>query len=155
MRAYFYKLHNILYVIILIPILLFAYLHLEAMSAPVPVNPSQPVVTYLSMCGFVAAVAFSIWYFANHLKRVKKTEGLGDKLKQYAKLSVVRFFFIAVGCMLLVWGYWITNDPFIIALFMVSMIVLSLWWPSPGKVCKDLRLKGDEREMVFYRKDVL
>lgn len=59
----------------------------------------------------------------------------------------------STGCILLAVGYYVTADEHLTILFMVSLAGMIVMWPRPAKVCRDLRLRGDEREMVYFRKD--
>jgi hypothetical protein len=39
--------------------------------------------------------------------------------------------------------------------FLIQLILAGIVWPTSSKVSSDLKLRGDEREMVYYKKDVL
>lgn len=38
-------------------------------------------------------------------------------------------------------------------IIMVGLLLAGLLWPTSRKVSVDLKLRGDEREMVYYKKD--
>lgn len=156
LREYFQKLHNILYVIILAPVLSFGYVYLEAgygaqdMPAPDPGD----VLSYLLLLGLASLLAVATATFSRKLKVIRSIESITDRLKAYARATIIRFVLTAAAAFLGVGGLLFTANPVHAGLFVFLMILASFWWPSPGKLCRDLRLGGEEREWVMRKGDV-
>lgn len=151
MREYFYKVHNILYVTFLFPLLLFTYLYLE--NRLVLSQGTHGVLAYLLTFVFLAAVGFARWDFVRKIKAIRQLAGLGVKLEKYATALIIQFAIISAVCLMLVVGLWLTASQIFVAAFVVSLIILSWLWPTGSRVCKDLRLRGDERDMVLHKRD--
>jgi hypothetical protein len=50
-------------------------------------------------------------------------------------------------------GLYLTLSDIFSGLYLAGLIVSAVLWPTCRKVTHDLRLKGDEREMVYFKKD--
>jgi hypothetical protein len=151
--GYFRKLHNILSAIILPPVLGFGYIYLEAGYGGKPMPPAThaDIRTYLLAFALVAIVTFSIATFLRRLKEIRMLDQLTERLAQYANAVITRFAFAAAAGFLAVAGLYFTNDPIHVGLFVFLMILLSAWWPSASRVCRQLRLGKEDREWVMRK----
>ncbi|MFO7256572.1 MAG: hypothetical protein DIU61_002695 [Bacteroidota bacterium] len=152
-KEYFRKLHNILSAIILVPVLSFGYIYLEAGYANNPMSVPAPadVRTYLLAFALVTLVAWSVATFLRRLKEIRQLELLTDRLSGYASAVINRFAVASLGGLAGVAGLYLTSDPIHVGLFVLVMIMLSAWWPSASRVCRHLKLGKEEREWVMKR----
>lgn len=152
-REYLQKLHNLLYAIVLAPVLFFGYIYLEAGygSRPMPTPKPGDVLSYAVIFLQVALLIASLATFSKRLRAIRNLEGLRARLDAYGKATMMRFVFMSAIAFLGVAGLLFTENPIHVGLFVLLMIVLSFWWPSPNKISRDLRLKRDEREVVMRR----
>jgi hypothetical protein len=95
----------------------------------------------------------SVLIFNKKIKSIRKDQGLRLKLEKYSDLTIVRYSLIAAVCLVLAYGFYLTKDDMITGMFAITLILLGVLWPRSAKVCRDLKLRGDEREMVYYKKD--
>jgi hypothetical protein len=149
---YFNKLNIRLLLIILLLLLGFIIAYLQSAT------PSEPV-TWLSFPQ-TATIVGADWFimFVYYLKKIKSIandQGLGLKLTKFFYLTIVRFIMIALACVFLLYGFYLTKDDKLTGLFVINLALMGVLWPTSKKVTNDLRLKGDEREMVYYKKDFL
>lgn len=153
---YFQKLHNILYAIVLAPVLCFGYIYLEAGygSRPMAVPEPGDMLSYGVIFLQVALLAVSLGTFSKKLRAVRNLEGLRAQLNAYGRATIFRFVLVGVIACLGVAGLWLTENPIHVGLFVLLMIILSFWWPSPNKLSRDLRLQRDEWEIVMRRGEV-
>ena len=101
-REYFYKLHNLLYAFILLPLLVFVVLYWQIQGG----NLSGPfyldtMVTQI-LIALMGAVIFTDWVislllFNRGLKSIRKIQSLGERLDRYFSLTVLRFAIILSG----------------------------------------------------------
>lgn len=154
---YFYKLYTIIFILMLVPIGLFIFLYqgvrLGFLKSIEPdLNPQFILIGVISLAVFSWTIS---WLLISHrLKEVTKIGSLGEKLSRYASLTIVRNSAFSVGMLLLGAGYFFTQDSWMTIAFAISLLLPLLFWPSPKRVCKDLKLKGDELMMVLYRMDM-
>ena len=159
-REYFYKMYNVLYGLILLPLAAFIFVYLQIQSErlePYFKGEDLGVRLILIVIGFVILtdLIVSSLIYNTRLKSVRRIESLGERLMSYYKLTVVRFSIVVAGLMVLAGGFYLTESQYFTGMFVVSLGLLSLVWPIPSKVCKDLQLRGDERLMVLYKKENL
>lgn len=156
LREYFYRIYIVLYVLVLVPLLLFGYVYLEIRA-----ERFTPMLGQDELTATVFAVVIltdwvaGIFLFRTGLKSVIGLMTLRERLEGYARLTIIRFAIICAGSFALGVGFFLTGDPALVALFGISLLVVSLLWPLPAKVCRDLKLKGDERKLVLHRLDTL
>lgn len=152
-NQYFNKLYSVLLSILLFPIALFCILFI---ATDTPFDHPFPV----AMRYVWYAIVFTDWIFVivlfnKKIRIIRNVQGLGMKLQMYYRLTIVRYALGASGGLALAIGYFLTGDTYLTILFVSSLLVMVAMWPRSGKVCHDLKLKGDEREMVYFRKDQL
>lgn len=149
---YFTKLNIRLLMIVLILIIAFVAAYLLTASEP----EAKPWLTLTQIASIIAAnwlIAFL--YYLKKIKSIAKDQGLGLKLTNFFYLTIVRYIIIALGCLFLLYSFYLTKDDIITGIFAANLALMGVLWPTSSKVCSDLKLRGDEREMVFYKKDQL
>jgi len=148
---YFNRLYSILLFILIIPILAFGLLYLIA-DRPGFFSFAEDQLYFWYAIVFIDW-AFIFVLFNKKIKIIRHRPGLGHKLHQYFRLTIVRYTLGSSGGILLAIGYYFSQEESLTILFMVTLLLMSILWPRPAKVCADLQLRGDEREMVYFRKD--
>lgn len=154
LRAYFYKLHNLLYLALLPPLIGFTFLYLENYLDIVK-DTVLSVRLGLALAIFLLLIGLSWSIRKRRLKIVRSLVSLNDRLEQYASVSINQFFILSAASYVLVLSFYLMKDQLFIALFGMQLILYSVYWPTPRRVCRDLRLKKDEREVVINKIDFL
>ena len=159
-REYFYKLFNILFALLLLPLLVFVVLYWQIQEGNLvgPFYLDEKINQTLII--LIGAVVFTDWLisfslFSKRLKSMKRIQSLGTRLDRYASLTILRFVLILSGSLVLAVGFCLTENQIFSIIVVVNMLLLLPLWPFPSKVCRDLQLKGDERTLVFHKKDRL
>jgi hypothetical protein len=156
LQEYFYKLQNLLFVLILMPLVVFVCLFINAPATTFSSGIMQPdLVANLLMIVVVFEWVAMTFLFRKKVLLLSKAVALSTKLDGYYNITIVRFSVGVASCLLLAGGFYITKNSFFIAVFGCLIILLFTVWPRPAKVCRDLRLKGDELEMVRYKRHSL
>lgn len=158
-REYFYKLHNRLYALVLMPLLLFVVLSWQMKEASHTDSQPDTGFNYVLLLVFMAVVLVdwiaSFFFFKRNLKSILTLGSLGDRLDHYGRFTLLRFSFMVSGLVLLAAGFYFTQDQYFIILFVTGMIGLAFFWPTSAKVCDDLNLKGEERRLILNKLDKL
>jgi hypothetical protein len=154
-KEYFYKFHSRLMLILLLPIVLFIVLYLQHSSSETSGSYQSSHLTTT-----VIAVVVTIWcmYLVLHIKRIKSArngKGLRQKLEKYFRITIVRYIVIALASLILAIAFFITGNDFYTYTFIINLLIGAVFWPRAKKVSADLRLRGDERVMVYYKRDTL
>jgi hypothetical protein len=159
-REYFYKMYALLYAIILSPLLVFVALYWliidEEIRGPFYMDDATTQLL-LMLLGTVVALDWigSFIVFNKGISSIISVPSLGDRLDKYYRYTLVRFSIVTTGTFCLAVGFYLTEDQMFTVLSGFSMLFLLGFWPFPSKVCRDLKLKGDERTLVLYKKDRL
>lgn len=138
---------------LLLPLLTFLALYLQAFET-LPKLP-QPYLDLVLPGVLTINWAIAFYLFDKKIKSIRNDQGLRAKLEKYFALTIVRYIQITGGHLFLAAGFYITQEDVVTGIFVASMVLAGLLWPTSAKVCKDLKLRGDEREMVYYKKDEL
>jgi hypothetical protein len=153
-NEYFYKFYSWLLMIALLPILVFIVLYLQPSELPTSIEnaPNVFIITGLS----VVFIWLTMLFFLNKkIKSVRNGQGLRKKLEKYFELTIVRYSVLTVTGLILAISFQLVRNDWISLLFVAQLLMTALFWPTPRKVCNDLRLRGDEFEMVYHKKDRL
>jgi hypothetical protein len=150
---YFYKFYSILLLILLLPIFAFIAVYLALPEVAILLSSTALLLAMIALvlCSWLTGFTF----FAKKIKSIRNRQGLGLKLEKYFYITIVRYMLCVTGCLILALGFYLTKDDLVTGFFVANLLALGLLWPTSGKVCNDLKLRGDEREMVFYKKDQL
>jgi len=154
---FFYKLYALVFVMMLLPLGVFIYLYQGLRLEYLKSIEWEYTVGFTSF--IVAGIAGLNWltafvHFQYRIINIRKIPSLGERLSQYASLTLVRMGSFVVGMLFLAVGYYLTENNWLTILFIVSLLLPIIRWPNPKRVCKDLALRGDEYKIVFYRMDV-
>ena len=152
-KEYFFKLRNALYFTLLIPLVLFiGILYLYVGQWTIGVKQPLLIVSFLL---FLMTVDWliGILLFRTKLKKIRRRIGLRLKLEQYYWLTIVRSWINILACFFPAIGFLLTSNFILAYIFGFDLVLVFIFWPRARKVCRDLKLKGDELEMVLYKKD--
>jgi hypothetical protein len=149
-NEYFYKFSSTLLVILLLPISTFIFFLLS--SGPAQAFPLS------GHYAIIAATVILLWiinfiFFNKKIKSVRKRQGLREKLEKYFVITIVRFSIFGLCALILSVAFFFSRDNFFTIAFIFQLLLCGILWPRAAKVSGDLKLRGDEREMVYYKKD--
>lgn len=156
---YFYKLYSRLYALLLIPLLTFGVLYWKMKTGDINGLSQDIELNQIFLLVFILIVMAdwltAFFYFKAKVKSILTLGSLGERLDKYYVFTVVRFSLIVSGLVLLVFGFYLTEDLYFTILFVANLIGLAFFWPTSAKVCDDLNLKGEERRLILYKLDKL
>jgi hypothetical protein len=140
-------------VILLLPIATFIFFQFKSIEKPQGFE-------WIAHQGIVAGIVITLWVvsfllFNKKIKSARKGQGLRDKLEKYFSITIVRFNIFALCGLLLSLAFLFSADGFFTICFIAQLTMCGILWPRSTKVSNDLKLRGDEREMVYYKKDTL
>jgi hypothetical protein len=154
-NEYFYKLFSGLLLILLIPIFIFIWVYLQPTSLSHQ-DANKSVFELFIVIGVITGFWILIFIFFNKkIKSVRNGQGLRDKLEKYFRITIVRYIIFSFCSLAFAISYYLTGDDVFTIFFIAQLIICGLLWPFATKVSRDLKLRGDEREMVYYKKDQL
>ncbi len=91
--------------------------------------------------------------FQKKNKSIATFVGLGLKLDKYGDEAVLKMKWIGMIAIIAPVALFITGDLRLTVLFGIVFLWFFIQWPSPRKVARQLKLKGDERTMVITKGD--
>lgn len=154
-RDYFIKLSNLGYQLMMLPLILFILYY------------SQSIVKLPSLTLFDEQISRIIFFvvggmsvifltaveilFQRKANVIVREVGLGIKLEKLEKIIKRKLKWISGVVLLMPLMLLFTNDNYFSIAFGVLMLWYFLQWPTPGRVCRLLKLRGDEREMIITR----
>lgn len=152
-KEYFYKLYTRLFLLLLLPLATFLALYGAIQGGeltPMELADEQHAIwlRYIFLGAAVTDWIGASVFFSWSLKPVRTLVSLGEKLDRYFFLTIIRFVIIVFGMMVLAGGYYLLHDQVLTALFIVSLLMMGLVWPFPGRVTSHLHLKEDEKNWV-------
>jgi len=149
-HQYFNKLQIVFLVLLMAPLLTFIVLHV----LPEQDQPYAGMVYYV----IIPSVAIIDWIMAiitfnKKIKSARIAQGLGAKLDKYFHITIVRYSLLASSGLILAVGFYLTGNDTFTGIYLATLFYSAFLWPTGPRVSADLRLKGDEREMVYFKRD--
>lgn len=156
-KEYFYKLYNVCYMITLIPLAVFIYLYLKLQVVEINSflqDPGYILIAQISFFVFGVALLTSVHLVVrSKMKRLSREFGLGNKMDKYANYTRARIGVGAFASVLMGAGLFITGSEVFSLYFLGILLWMAYHWPTPKGMCVELVLKGDEKEMILYKRE--
>ena len=155
LTEYFYKLYNRCLAFMFVPVTGFLYLyHLvltNRLTRLIMDNDATNVI--LVVFPVMALIDLTIVHClcSRHLGRHASEPSLGIRLDQYVRVVMMRVVAAVLTSLLMAIGLFLTQHQYFTVYFAVLVLWIVLQWPTPGKVARDYRLKGDEKQMVLTK----
>jgi hypothetical protein len=154
-KEFFYKLYNICLVMIFVPVCAFLFIYYLAFTGKISPTIQTDRVQYIILASFplLAILDLTIVHLVTKKRfaLLRKETSLGIRLEKYFSIASLRISAIVATSLFMAAGLYLTGNE----LFAVYFLLLLLWfyiqWPSPNKVSKDLKLRGDEEKMVLTK----
>ncbi len=158
-KEYFYKLYNVGYLLSLFPLAVFIFLYLKLQESPINSIIEGPENLLIAqVVGFVFGITILTTVHLVTKKKMKslsKDLSLGNKMDHYYYLSLGRIAAGAFVSAMMGIGLYITRSEVFSVYFLGILLWMAYHWPFPKKLCAELLLKGDEREMILHKKETL
>ncbi|MBS1559430.1 MAG: hypothetical protein JST69_11965 [Bacteroidetes bacterium] len=155
LKEYFYRLYNYGLIMMLIPMVGFLVVYYLFLSQQWFALIDNALVNSFLWKLFALLIFIMLtivhWQSVKSYTRIASRLGLGQKLEEY--YWVVRSkinSYVWAGSLLLI-GFFCTAHQGFSTSFGVVILWAVLQWPTPRKVCRQLKLRGDEREMVITK----
>lgn len=157
LREYFYKLANRCYLLVLLPLAIFIYIYQQIESKRVTAFIQDEKLVDVAIIVLLSMAVINLttvhWLSRKRLKKYAGEIGLGNKLDRYYEIVMLRLKGCCASSLMTAVGLLLTESPLFGIFFLLILAWTLLQWPSSRRACRDLQLKGDEYEMVYYKKD--
>ncbi|MBS1952400.1 MAG: hypothetical protein OJF59_002017 [Cytophagales bacterium] len=155
LKEYFYRLYNYGLIMMLLPMigfLIIFYLFLAEIWFALITDASMNnfLWQFFALLIFIMLTIVH-WQAVKNFKKISSVVGLGQKLEDYYPVIRSKINSYVWASFLLLAGFACTSHQGFSICF--GVVILWCWtqWPTPRKVCRQLRLRGDEREMVLTK----
>ena len=149
---YFNRMQSALFILLIVPLLVFATVYV--LVSGMPPDPRMEYYVIISAAVSLDWIMATL-IFNKKIKSVRNEQGLGVKLDKYFRLTIVRYTMLSSANLLLALGLYLSRMDVFTALYVAGLVLAGLLWPTSRRVSGDLKLRGDEREMVYFKKDTL
>ena len=155
-KEFFYKLNTIGFILLLLPLVVFVLLYTRSIEPQIDAGKeAQAFVLLGSFVGIIVSVLTIVHLLIQiRLKKMQSFLELAKKMDEYFVLMVVRSSAYTAGLLLLALGFHLTTSMVFTGTFLVIVLVVIAQWPRPLSFCRQLDLKGVERDMVLYNHDL-
>jgi hypothetical protein len=152
-KEFFYKLQSMCYAMLLLPlgILIVLYLVPGLLYSSFTIEDEQTVVLLLIIFPAVALLELTIvhLFLSARLDAISKLSGFGDRLDRYVPIAFIRTaagVFLSIAMLV---GLWLTGDSWFTGYAIAILAFIFLQRPTPENLCRQLKLKGNERELIL------
>jgi hypothetical protein len=145
--------------ITLIPLAVFIYLYLKLQAVEtnsIIQNPRYLLITQVVFFVIIFGTLTSVHLVVKkRMKLLSGKYGLGDKMDRYYTYALIRIAAGALASVIMGGGLFISGSEVFSVYFSLILLWMAYHWPIPKRMCTELRLKGDEREMILYKRESL
>ncbi|PSL06415.1 hypothetical protein [Cecembia rubra] len=145
------KLERNVLILIAIPIPFFAVAYLNSQNGTFSLDlPEVPAFWNSFSLGFVY-VGLALHYidFHSSLKKIISSDwNLEEKVKKYASATMHRFWILFISALVCSVGLLLFDNPGYTIAFAITLVFCSLGKPTPDRIIRLLKLKGEERQEI-------
>jgi hypothetical protein len=155
-KEYFYKVNTIGFILLLLPVIVFLYIHVDALqSLPIVEDERRKNLLLIIVIFFVATVLTVVnLIWRARIAAMRSFGELSKKMEGYFVLFVIRNGAYAAGLLLLSAGYYVTHSIYFTGMYFVILLLMIAQWPGPARFCMAFQLKGAERDLVLHNRDL-
>ena len=157
LSEYFYKVYNICLLMMFVPVAGFLYVYYLVLTNQVkPTLVLEDVIQItLVLFPILALLDLTIvhWFSLRRLKTFSNEMSLGVRLHKYVSVATLRVSGSVATSLFMGAGLYMTHHEFFSIYFGVIVLWTAFNWPTPKKVCRDYKLRGDEEKMVLTKGD--
>jgi hypothetical protein len=157
LAEYFYKLYNICLLLMFVPVAGFLYVYQLVLTHQLqPTIQSEQVTKFILILFPVLAfldLTIVHWVVGRRLSKLSQEPSLGVRLEKYVSMATIRISASVATSLFMAAGLYMTNHEYFSIYFLVIILWTAYHWPTPKRVCRDYKLKGDEEKMVMTKGD--
>lgn len=103
------------------------------------------------LCG--SFVFFAFYLYRKETRQARSQHTLNDKLNRLYTGSLIHYALLEFASIIAVLAFFLTFDHLFTAIYVAILFLMSMNRPTPRKYVQDLLLRGEERDMVMYKKE--
>ncbi len=148
----FRRLERNILILIAIPLPAFAFAYLYTTSGNLDLQvPELPEAFNMAILGLVSAILLVQYLnFKKGIKTLRQREtGLEAKINGYARLTMMRYWAFFISGFLCALGLIAYKNPGFTIAYAITLVMISLAKPTPDRISKLFKCKGEEKEMVM------
>jgi hypothetical protein len=155
-KEFFYKVNTIGFILLLLPVIVFLYIHVDALKSFPVVEDFKQTNALLSVSSVLVAAILTVvnLIWRSRIRQMRSYGELARKMEGYFVLFVLRNGAYSASLLLMAAGYYFTHSIYFSGCFLVIILVLLAQWPGPARFCMAFELKGYERDLILHNKDM-
>lgn len=145
------RLSFIFYSIVAIPLVSFSYLYLEnkvGRLSPKLDDIALSLLQYISPTIVIILCGLAIIIPRNHVRQIDSSKELQRKLIEFRRIMILRYMIFWLASSISVVAFYLSAHQFYSILFILTLILFSLNRPTPQRLISNLRIEGEERELI-------
>jgi hypothetical protein len=154
-KAFDQQMNLIFHAVLAGPLLFYgvSYLRtLEGTNSPHLEEFSISIKTLISfLCGSFVFLAF--YLYRKEIRQARDQPLLDDKLKRLYTGSLIHYALLEFASIIAVLAFFLTFDHLFTAIYVAILFLMSINRPTPRKYVQDLLLRGEERDIIMYKKE--
>jgi hypothetical protein len=155
LTEYFYKVYNLCLFMLLVPIAAFLFVYYLVLTGKINASIESGTVLQIILVSFPVLTILDLTIVhlvvRKRLASLSKEVSLGIRLEKYFAAVTPRISAVVATTLFLAAGLYITTHELFTIYFLLLVVWLAFQWPTPRRVSKDLKLKGDEETMVLTK----
>jgi hypothetical protein len=155
LTEFFYKVYNLCLFMLLVPMAAFLFVYYLVLTGKISPTIESEIVLQTILISFPVLVILDLTIVhlvvRKRLVLLAKEVSLGIKLEKYFAVVTPRISAVVATALFMAAGLYMTTHELFTIYFLLLLVWLAFQWPTPRRVSKDLKLKGDEETMVLTK----
>jgi len=155
---FFHRLNFLFNLMVAIPLLPFAILYLFNLKNKIPdmglAESVKMVLTIVIALASSLITLKAIKGYRNHKNQTDSTASLREKLIRLHQGLMNKFLLLEGASILTTMGLWLTHHKIHIVVFVVILVVFSLKRPTVRMLVEDLKLPGNEADVLRKKEQI-
>jgi hypothetical protein len=151
-RGLYERLERLVLILIAFPIPFFAVVYLDAQNKML--FTEVPIIsTSWEKIGLTTILVLLGLHYLNFQKDIRSikmsNQELVMKVQRYSKATAKRFWVLMIAALVCAAGLLLFQNPVFTLLFAITLVFYSLGKPTPDRMVRLLKLKGEEKKAVL------
>ena len=143
---------NVLLLIIApLPFFSFAYLYTTNAIREIEVPEFPQFLNLFALSLAIALLAFQQINFQRRISAIRESGAdLEERFNGYSKAITTRYWILCLVGFISAAGLWLYENAGFTVAYAITLVLISVAKPSPDRIIRLLRLKGEERDFMFH-----
>lgn len=109
------------------------------------------ITTFILVAGIIG---IAVYRFKTEVKAIRDMEDLRSKMDKYYTATKIRCYWYETATVIALMGMALSGEGIYALFYSMTLVAFSIGYPTVLKIANQLRLKGEERNIILKKQDI-